>query len=466
MKQKICKFCGKSFIPNSNNQQYCKNPHYRNCPVCGKVYLEDNVENLKRPPVACSYECRAKLTKKTSMVKYGIPAPGNTSEARKKASETMMRNLGVPYAMMSEAVKEKAKITNNMRYGHDNAGSSYEIINKRMKTNRQRYGDILPFNRPESYAKQRATMKQRYGYPHFVMCPRFTELSKYQRISKLNQRISELLNAAGISHELEFRIDYRSAFKIYDFRLSNNILLEINPTFTHTCVPTFLNPSGYNKYYHADKSRIAAHAGYRCIHIFDWDDIDKIIAMLAPNKHIYARNLDIWYINKSYGDSFLKQNHLQGTCKGQLLYLGLVDSNTKQLYQLMTFGRSRYSKRHDVELLRLCTLSGYRVIGGASKLFKFATQNYGLSNIISYCDTSKFTGDVYTKIGMTELRQTPPNKHWSKGSQHITDNLLRQRGFDQLFNTNYGKGTSNEQLMLEHGWLPVYDCGQKVYEYK
>ena len=27
----------------------------------------------------------------------------------------------------------------------------------------------------------------------------------------------------------------------------------------------------------------------------------------------------------------------------------------------------------------------------------------------------------------------------------IIDNLLRQRGFDQLFGTNYGKGTSNEK---------------------
>lgn len=27
------------------------------------------------------------------------------------------------------------------------------------------------------------------------------------------------------------------------------------------------------------------------------------------------------------------------------------------------------------------------------------------------------------------------------------------------------KGTSNEQLMLDTGWLPVYDCGQAVYSY-
>ena len=44
----------------------------------------------------------------------------------------------------------------------------------------------------------------------------------------------------------------------------------------------------------------------------------------------------------------------------------------------------------------------------------------------------------------------------SKGSSgNITD-----------FGTNYGKGTSNEQLMLDNGWLPVYDCGQAVYEFR
>lgn len=63
-------------------------------------------------------------------------------------------------------------------------------------------------------------------------------------------------------------------------------------------------------------------------------------------------------------------------------------------------------------------------------------------------------------------RNTAPTKVWSKWDSKITDSLLRQRGYDQLFGTDYGKGTSNEALMLEHGWLPVYDCGQAVYEWK
>ena len=66
---------------------------------------------------------------------------------------------------------------------------------------------------------------------------------------------------------------------------------------------------------------------------------------------------------------------------------------------------------------------------------------------------------------MKKVRVNAPNKLWSKGSKVITDALLRQRGYDQLFGTSYGKGTSNEELMVQHGWRTVYDCGQAVYEW-
>ena len=50
-----------------------------------------------------------------------------------------------------------------------------------------------------------------------------------------------------------------------------------------------------------------------------------------------------------------------------------------------------------------------------------------------------------------------------KTQKHITDNLLRQRDFDQLLGKEYwcyGKGTFNEELMKEHGFVEVYDVGQ------
>ena len=87
-----------------------------------------------------------------------------------------------------------------------------------------------------------------------------------------------------------------------------------------------------------------------------------------------------------------------------------------------------------------------------------------MKSVISYCDASKFTGDVYTRLGTKQIRHTPPQKVWSKSTNKITSALLRQRGYDQLFKTNHGKGTDNEQLMIENGWLSIYDCGQYVFE--
>lgn len=51
---------------------------------------------------------------------------------------------------------------------------------------------------------------------------------------------------------------------------------------------------------------------------------------------------------------------------------------------------------------------------------------------------------------------------------HITNNLLRQRGFDQLLRDTYGyfgKRTSNEQLMYAHCFVDVYDARQFRYSW-
>lgn len=129
----------------------------------------------------------------------------------------------------------------------------------------------------------------------------------------------------------------------------------------------------------------------------------------------------------------------------------------------MTFGKPRYNKKYQFELLRLCSLPNVSVVGGAERLFSSFIRNYTPESIISYCDIAKFSGDVYKRLGFTQLYITEPNKIWSHGVEKITNNLLLQRGFDQLFKTNYGKGTNNEDLMITHGWLPVFDCGQAVY---
>src|SRR5574344_825 len=73
---------------------------------------------------------------------------------------------------------------------------------------------------------------------------------------------------------------------------------------------------------------------------------------------------------------------------------------------------------------------------------------------------------VYKKLGFTLMRISKPAAHWSKGNKQITDNLLRQGGFSQLFNIKEHIEGTNEELMLAAGWRRVYDCGQSTYLWK
>ena len=133
----------------------------------------------------------------------------------------------------------------------------------------------------------------------------------------------------------------------------------------------------------------------------------------------------------------------------------------------MSFGEPRYNKKYDYELLRLC--SSQQVIGGSEKIFKYFLDNYDVHSVISYCDLSKFSGAVYNKLGFTLLR-TAISKHWysPKLKKHITDNLLRTQGFDRLLGNvfgKFGKGSDNDTLMKEHGFVEIYDAGQATYVY-
>ena len=277
--------------------------------------------------------------------------------------------------------------------------------------------------------------------------------------SAANSFFKNLLDQNGIDYEIEFPIHRKQ----YDFKVENT-LIEINPSITHNSTFGVYNDPPKDKLYHLEKSKLASLNNFRCIHVWEWDDFDKIINLISNKKKIFARKCHIKEVSISESKIFLENNHLQGSCNGQSVRLGLYYQN--ELVQLMTFGKPRYNKNYEYELLRLCTLNHLLIVGGAEKLFAHFIKNYSPKSIISYCDNSKFTVSVYYKLNFDLISFGTPSKHWFnlKTKQHITDNLLRQRGFDQLFGTAYGKGTSNHDLMIQHGFVEVYDCGQSSFK--
>lgn len=330
------------------------------------------------------------------------------------------------------------------------------------KTWQEKYGTTNLNLVPEIIEKREQTCLKKYGAKCYLISQQCQ--SEFRNNSKPNREFAKLLKTRGIEFEREFPIANNS----FDFKVGN-VLLEINPYGTHNSTWGLFGKPGKDPKYHFEKSRLARENGYRCIHVWDWDDREKILMMLQERKPLYARKLELRELPQIEANRFLKQFHMQGGSKGQTVCLGLYRGD--ELMEVMTFGKPRFNKNYEWELIRLCTRPGWFVVGGAERLFKtFLTQNKP-NSIVSYCDWSKFSGEVYTRIGFILKNPGVPSRHWynTKSGAHVTDNGLRMKGFDKLFGEQYGrfgKGTNNDDLMRQHGFVEIWDAGQAVYIWK
>lgn len=327
------------------------------------------------------------------------------------------------------------------------------------KTWQEKYGTTNLNLVPEIMEKREQTCLKKYGAKCYLISQQCQ--SEFRNNSKPNREFAKLLKARGIEFEREFPIANNS----FDFKIGN-ILLEVNPYGTHNSTWGLFGKPGKDSKYHLKKSQLAEQNGYRCIHVWDWDDRDKILMLLQPRTSLYARKLQLKEISQLEANRFLKQFHMQNGSREQKVCLGLF--REQELIEVMTFGKPRFNKNYEWELIRLCTRPGFRVVGGAEKLLKHFKDLKNPKSLISYCDKSKFSGEVYTRLGFTLKSSGLPSKHWynTKTGVHVTDNGLRMKGFDKLFGEvygTYGKGTSNDELMRQHDFVEIWDAGQAVY---
>ena len=267
-----------------------------------------------------------------------------------------------------------------------------------------------------------------------------------------------------LSFGIDFKENVAHGELSYDFECNNTTLVEFDSTKDHNVVTGVQEVE-----FHKKSTECAESHGYHCIHVFDWDDPFKVALMLTPRKRVYARKCSVEEVDQRTANAFLKKYHLQGSARGQVKCYALYFNGS--IVSVMTFGKPRYNRNYEWELIRLCYHPKYLVTGGSEKLWKQFVNEVDPKSVISYCDRSKFTGNVYYKLGMTLKSEGQPSKHWyseteEKRSKHITNNFLLQRGYDQIFNEHYGKGTDNEELIMQRGYLPIYDCGQMTFEWR
>lgn len=460
--EKTCVVCGAKF-DGAANAKLCQGCRTQPCAVCGKDVVLSGAKVskfLERGWVTCGgSSCRVEVTRRSLMAEYGVENPAQLDESRRKIRESVVER-STSHDMRAMSMKAhapdaeaKRRATNIEMYGVPTQLQRPEVIEKSMAAART----------DEAKKRRRDTVFERYGVNNAMLLG----WSDRKGPSDVEVAFGNMLEERGIGYEREFFV----GGKPYDVKIADSdVLIELNPWIWHNVTWDPFCKAGslprIKRHYHAQKTAIAAKFGYRCIHIFDWDDWEKVVGMvMPPSTSIPARACSIVRYDADEMRpirGFLDDVHLQGSLK--TMTCAYTVESDGEILSCMTFGKPRYNKRFDWELLRYCSKPGVAVIGGAERMLSHFRRDFD-GSIVSYCDVAKFDGRVYQRLGFEKEEKGTPTSHWynPKTGRHITDSLLRQRGADQLLGTRDGKGTDNKEIMVREGFVEIYDCGQARY---
>ena len=296
-----------------------------------------------------------------------------------------------------------------------------------------------------------------------------------ERLNLLQYIYTQQIDFAGIFKKFvtECNINY-----IEDYVINDDVNQELRidyllPDFKLGIIVNYSGDTDKDSRYH-QRNVIFAKAceNIHLIYVWRWELTDTnlwkrlctwIKDLVNSNKErVYARKCIVKEVSLEEEKYFLNTYHLQGYQKSTICY-GLYYNGT--LVQLMSFGTPRYNKNYQYELIRLCTRYGYKVIGGAERLYKHFIQDKKPSSIISYCNLDKFTGDVYGRLGMILSKKNQPQCMWynTDTEDHFNQTSLGWIGADKLLHVNYGKGTDNKEIIRMYGYEAFFDCGLNVY---
>ena len=202
--------------------------------------------------------------------------------------------------------------------------------------------------------------------------------------------------------------------------------------------------------------------GIQLLHIFDyqWYTKQNIVKSLIASKlgcteKIYARKCTLKVVNSSNKRDFLNETHIQGTCNSSV-NLGLYYNN--ELVAIATFGKSRYDKKYEWELLRYSTKLHTTVVGGFSKLLKYFINQYQPKNILTYCDRSTSIGNLYLKTGFKLIGSTNANYFYFKGISVFSREQFQKHTLREKLTVFDSNLTEYENMQL-NGFDRFWDCG-------
>lgn len=346
-------------------------------------------------------------------------------------------------------------------YGIERIDHSQKIMTAKKKSFNNRFGCLTKEQIEKDYSK----MQCMGGLATYYKCSMstikklfklFGVEARFAKSSKGQNEVADYIESLG------FAIKTNDRKLIYPLEL--DIIIETKNIAIEYCGVFFHCETGGNKpkNYHLNKQKLCREKGYTLITIFEseWKTRPEIIKSIISHKlgvtqnKIYARQTEFREIGFNDIKTFEKENHIQGTRPANKYY-GLFHNG--DLVMSISFGKPRFNKKYQYEIIRMTTKKNTSVIGGISKLFSKCR----IENCITYADNRYGDGKGYEKIGFKKLYESGPNYFYFHKSD--CDKLYTRNMFQKHKIPNVIKEKSEYENMLLQGYDRIWDCGNAVY---
>jgi len=446
---------------------------------------QTNIKRYGAENVFQSNQIKEKI-KQSNIEKYGVESAMSNSVIKEKIKKANLEKHGVENVFQLESVKEKIKKSNLERYGVENPSQSPLILGIIKKNNIKKFGresnkqvhislkSLDKLNNSKWLMKQNRDLKKTLTQISQELGVSITAVSDYFKKYNIEKKYYyQSLVEKEILKFINFNIETNNRKIISPYELDiyipeAKLAIEFDGLYWHSYDK---KETPKQKKYHLIKTEMCQEQGIQLLHIFEneWIDPTKqeiwksmINSKLRINDRIFARKCKVEEISDTkLIRSFLKNNHLQGFA-GSSIKLGLFYED--ELISLMTFGKSRYSKKYQYEMIRYCNKKYINVVGGASKLFKYFTRNYDPQSIVSYADRRHSNGNMYNKLEFEHSHVSAPNYFYFKNGQiELYPRIKFQKHKLEKQLESFDPELSEVENMFNNNYRRIWDCGNIIY---
>lgn len=441
--------------------------------------------------------------KKTCLEKFGVDCNfklGDREEHSRKAREVWKKS--------HDEILEKIRKTSLFKYGVENTSQSKEVREK-MQRSKEIYTDTFEklhnctrfYKVVEQYGQgwKRLLQTNELNYIEddnklgkYISNDDLKKIEDYYNsdkifsVSKSEKEIREYISSIYSGDVLNNKrnvISMNGKQAELDIYIPDkNVAIEYNGCYWHS-------DNNLPNKYHLTKTNACKEKNIRLIHIFEdeWKMKNEICKSIIAasigfyNYSLMARKCTCKTISpKEYRD-FLTNNHIQGSISSKHKY-GLFYNG--ELVQVIGIGKSRFGKINNninnnlnntscciFELHRMCTKIFTKIVGGFSKLIKFAVsdikekENLDKFELISYLSKAHDSSELFESAGFEFIEETKPSYFYVKSHDFVRQNRMKyQKHKLSKVLKNYDENLSERENMKANGYFCVYDCGTEKYK--